>query len=103
MWLVAVQLIAVSGATAPASLGPGRGAWVLEDPSVVGLTKEQLDLGAARVKVAAPIRCVLTQHHSWRGGPNVTLSLCVPIPFCSQRDCVHWSWLFCTLRHHVTS
>lgn len=40
----------------PSSLGPGRGAWVLESPEMFGLTSAQLDIAAERMKLAAPVR-----------------------------------------------
>eukprot|EP00930_Biecheleria_cincta_P019698 TRINITY_DN14973_c0_g1_i1.p1 TRINITY_DN14973_c0_g1~~TRINITY_DN14973_c0_g1_i1.p1 ORF type:complete len:682 (-),score=69.57 TRINITY_DN14973_c0_g1_i1:89-2134(-) len=38
------------------SLGPGRGAWILEEPEDFGFSKAQLELRARRVQAAGPVR-----------------------------------------------
>ena len=50
-----LTLMAIHGRPAP-SLGPGRGAWVIEPPELFGLTTEALDIVAQRVAKALPVR-----------------------------------------------
>ena len=45
--MLTVHVMAIHGRPAP-SLGPGRGAWVIEPPELFGLTTEALDIVLVR-------------------------------------------------------